>query len=175
MKKSFLIVCLLLTGMGVGMAQKSTLVPIMNTKATYRLPDGWKYLSTTKIDSTTTNYLYCYQGKTVAAGNDTTMPFLSILVKRGYKGSVYDYAYSRYGERPFQTLEDYVEGPGLPHKDGLGYIGAYQSRVDGKDYQFRMIYFKEKETIVEFRLETTRATFDQMKEDFETILESINF
>ena len=57
----------------------------------------------------------------------------------------------------------------------MGYIGAYTNLSDKKDYQFRMVYFKVQNTVVEFRLETTKATYPQMEKEFESILGSLTF
>jgi basic membrane protein A len=57
----------------------------------------------------------------------------------------------------------------------MGYVGAYTNVKDKKDYQFRMVYFKVQNTIVEFRLETTRATYPLMEKEFEAILKSLKF
>ena len=51
----------------------------------------------------------------------------------------------------------------------------YTHTKNHKDYQFRMVYFKEGNTAVEFRLETTRATYPQMEEEFLSILKSMKF
>ena len=57
----------------------------------------------------------------------------------------------------------------------MGYIGAYTNLSDKRDYQFRMVYFKVQNTVVEFRLETTKATYPQMEKEFESILGSLTF
>jgi hypothetical protein len=74
---------------------------------------------------------------------------------------------------PYQSLWEFSEGQGLPASGGLGYIGAYTNPSDEKDYQFYMTYFKDKKTFVEFRLETTKDTFEQMNFEFTDILGSI--
>ena len=54
-------------------------------------------------------------------------------------------------------------------------MGAYTDVQDKKDYQFRMVYFKVQNTVVEFRLETTRATYPMMEKEFIAILKSLTF
>ena len=73
------------------------------------------------------------------------------------------------------VIKDYTTGLGLPKTGGMGYIGAYTNVNDKRDYQFRMVYFKVQNTIVEFRLETTKATYPQMAKEFESILGSLTF
>jgi hypothetical protein len=73
-------------------------------------------------------------------------------------------------KQPFQSVDEYTKGPGLPRKGGIGYMGAYTNPADQKDYQFLMTYFKDKNTIVEFRLETTKDTFEEMEFEFNDIL-----
>ena len=80
-----------------------------------------------------------------------------------------------YGKEPYQSLTDYTEGLGLPKTGGMGYVGAYTNVKDGKDYQFRMVYFKAQNAVVEFRLETTRATYPMMEKEFIGILKSLTF
>ena len=62
---------------------------------------------------------------------------------------------------------------GLPTSEGMGYVGAYNSYSDNKDYQFRMIYFKDKNTAFEFRAETTLDTYDAFDKEFHDIMQSI--
>ena len=44
---------------------------------------------------------------------------------------------------------------------------------DGTENKFYTVYFIHKSSGVEFRLSTTEATFEQMKEEFEIILKSV--
>ena len=119
-------------------------------------------------------YLYCYTGHVlVDMEGDTVLPFLRIYVNKNYDGDLYDLAYERYEAQPFQSLKEYSKGNGLPSNGGIGYIGAYTNPSDQKDYQFFMTYFKDKGTSVEFRLETTKDTFEEMEFEFTDILSSI--
>ena len=147
---------------------------IPGTKVSFTFPDQWKYLKTTKVDGNTDIYLYC-RTASVSADGDTSLPFLRIYVRKNYAPSVFELAFERYSAQPYQSMTDYVKGLGLPKSGGLGYVGAYTNSKNGKDYQFRMVYFKEDSTAVEFRLETTRETYSQMEEEFDRILESIKF
>lgn len=150
-------------------------VGIPGTKIQYAFPSKWKYLSTEKIDNNTSQYLYCYDAAVIAAEGDTTLPFLRIVVRKNHTKPIYDFVFDRYNHEPYQSLTDYTHGLGLPKSGGMGYIGAYTNVRDNKDYQFRMVYFKEQNTVVEFRLETTRPTYSMMEPEFEEILKSIKF
>lgn len=158
---------------GVNSAKAQVAIP--GTRVQYKFPSKWKYLSSEKVDANTTQFLYYYNAKVVASKGDTTLPFLRIYVKKNYTKSVFDFAFERYTHEPYQSLDDYTQGLGLPKTGGMGYVGAYTNLKDRKDYQFRMVYFKVGTTIVEFRLETTRATFPQMEKEFEAILRSLKF
>ena len=111
----------------------------------------------------------------VAAKGDTTLPFLRIIVRKNYTAPIFDFVFDRYSKEPYQSLSDYTEGLGLPKTGGMGYMGAYTNVQDKKDYQFRMVYFKVQNTVVEFRLETTRATYQQMEKEFVSILKSLTY
>ena len=119
-------------------------------------------------------YLYCYTGHVVVdSEGDTILPFLRIYVNKNYSGDLYELAYNRYVAQPYQSLKEYSKGDGLPSSGGIGYIGAYTNPADQKDYQFYMTYFTNNKTAVEFRLETTKDTFDDMDFEFKDILGSI--
>ena len=150
-------------------------VSIPGTKVKFTFPSKWKYLSTEKVDANTQRYLYYYSDKAIAAKGDTTLPFLRIVVRKNYTAPIYDFVFDRYSKEPYQSLSDYTEGLGLPKTGGIGYVGAYTNVQDKKDYQFRMVYFKVQNTVVEFRLETTRATYHQMEKEFIAILKSLTF
>ena len=150
-------------------------VSIPGTKVKFTFPSKWKYLNTEKVDANTQRYLYYYTDKVVAAKGDTTLPFLRIVVRKNYTGPVFDFVFDRYSKEPYQSLSDYTEGLGLPKTGGMGYVGAYTNVQDKKDYQFRMVYFKVQNTVVEFRLETTRATYSMMEKEFVAILKSLTF
>lgn len=173
-RKTALWVCAVLFGvMAANTVQAQVAIP--GTKVQYKFPSKWKYLSSEKVDANTTQFLYYYNAKVVASKGDTTLPFLRIYVRKNYTKSVYDFVFERYSREPYQSLDDYTQGLGLPKTGGMGYVGAYTNLKDKKDYQFRMVYFKVQNTIVEFRLETTRATYPQMEKEFEAILRSIKY
>lgn len=143
-------------------------VTIPGTKVSFDFPNGgWKYLQTTKIDANTSLYLYSYAAQNlVDANGDTTVPCLRVYVRTGYKQSVYDFAYERYVQQPFQSVYEYTDG--LP-KDALGYIGLYTDAVEKRDYEIRMVLLRQGNNAVEFRLETTRDTYEQMAAEFEAV------
>ena len=152
----------------VGMAQ----VGIPGTGITFRLnSEDWRYLRTFKVDDGGDIYLYCYVGHAVVdTEGDTILPFLRIYVNSQYSGDLYELIYDRYMQQPYQSLNEYTKGPGLPASGGLGYKGAYTNPTNQKDYVFLMTYFKDKKTFVEFRLETTKDTFEEMEFEFNDIL-----
>ncbi len=150
-------------------------VAIPGTRVQYTFPSKWNYLTSKKIDQNTTVFHYYYTAKIVVSKGDTALPYLRIRVTKNYTGTLYDYVYDRYVQEPYQPLNDYTTGLGLPKSGGMGYIGAYTNLTDKRDYQFRMVYFKIQNTVVEFRLETTRETYPQMAKEFESILGSLTF
>lgn len=153
----------------------SAQLTIPGTSVTYRLNnEDWRYLRTFELPEGGDVYLYCYTGHLVVdSEGDTVLPFLRIYVNKGYDGDLYELAYERYELQPYQALMEYSKGEGLPSKGGIGYIGAYTNPSDNKDYQFRMTYFKDRGTVVEFRLETTKDTFEEMDFEFKDIMGSI--
>ena len=104
---------------------------------------------------------------------DTVLPYLRIYVKDGYGSDLYELVYDRYVDQPYQSLREWSKGEGIPRNGGLGYEGIYTKPTDKHDYRFLMIYFKERRTAVEFRLETTRETYEEMEVKFKKILSSI--
>lgn len=148
---------------------------IPGTDVQYRLnSEDWVYVRTFEHPSGGDIYLYAYTGHVVVdLEGDTVLPFLRIYVVRDYDGDLYELAYERYEAQPFQSLKEYTKGEGLPSSGGIGYIGAYTNPADQKDYQFYMTYFYSKRTSVEFRLETTKDTFNDMEFEFKDILNSI--
>lgn len=164
---------LLICGLSHNELQAQVAIP--GTKVQYTFPSKWKYLSSQKVDANTTQYLYCYNAKAIVSKGDTALPFLRIFVRKNYTKTLYDFVFARYSREPYQSLDDYTTGLGLPKTGGMGYVGAYTNVKDKKDYQFRMVYFMVQNTIVEFRLETTRATYPQMEKEFESILKSLKF
>ncbi len=150
-------------------------VAIPGTKVQYTFPSKWNFLNSKKVDKNTTVYHYYYTSNILVSKGDTALPFLRIRVRKNYTGTLYDYVYDRYVQEPYQPLKDYTTGLGLPPSGGMGYIGAYTNVNDKKDYQFRMVYFKVQNTVVEFRLETTKGTYAAMEKEFESILKSLTF
>lgn len=169
--KKLILTALMVVVAGIASAQ----LTIPGTNITYRLNgEDWRYLRTFELAEGGDVYLYCYTGHVlVDMEGDTVMPFLRIYVNKDYDGDLYELAYERYEAQPFQSLKEYTKGEGLPSKGGIGYIGAYTNPTDQKDYQFYMTYFKDRGTSVEFRLETTKDTFEEMDFEFKDILSSI--
>ena len=151
----------------------SAQIRIPGTKVEFSLPEGqWKYLQTTKVDRNTNVYLYSYCAESVVdSKGDTVLPFIRIYVRKNYPHAAFDLAADRWADQPFQSLDEWTEG--LPSPDGIGYIGAHTGVQDQVEYLFRMVYFKEKSTAVEFRLETTRDTYERFDPVFKEIIESI--
>lgn len=154
-------------------AQAQLTIP--GTSVTYRLNnEDWRYLRTFELPEGGDIYLYYYIGHVlVDMEGDTVLPFLRIYVNKHYDGDLYELAYERYERQPFQSLNEYTKGIGLPVKGGIGYMGAYTNPTDQKDYQFYMTYFQDRGTSVEFRLETTKDTFEEMDFEFKDILNSV--
>lgn len=146
-------------------------IKIPNTNFSFTLPGTeWKYLETTKINNNTIVYLYSYSADYVIDNSgDTVLPFMRIYLRRNFKGTVYDLAYSRFMSQPFQSLDEHILDNG-----GLEYLGAYTNEQDGKDYELRMLYLKDQDDMVEVRLETTVDTFDQFDESFQSIISSVS-
>lgn len=169
--KKLILTALMVVVAGIASAQ----LTIPGTNITYRLNgEDWRYLRTFELAEGGDIYLYCYTGHVlVDMEGDTVLPFLRIYVNKDYDGDLYELAYERYEAQPFQSLKEYTRGEGLPSKGGIGYIGAYTNPTDQKDYQFYMTYFKDRGTSVEFRLETTKDTFEEMDFEFKDILSSI--
>ena len=169
--KKLILTALMVVVAGIASAQ----LTIPGTNITYRLnSEDWRYLRTFELAEGGDVYLYCYTGHVlVDMEGDTVMPFLRIYVNKDYDGDLYELAYERYEAQPFQSLKEYTKGEGLPSKGGIGYIGAYTNPTERKDYQFYMTYFKDRGTSVEFRLETTKDTFEEMDFEFKDILSSI--
>ena len=151
----------------------SAQVRVPGTSVFFVFPnEGWKYLQTTKVDKNVSVYLYSFDRRVVVdAEGDTVLPYLSVYVKKNCTESVYDVVYQRYESRPYQSLNESVEN--VPGGDGIFYVGAYRSAYDNKEYEFRMLYMKVKNTLIEFRLETTQDTFEEFDEEFLVILNSI--
>jgi len=150
----------------------SAQINIPQTHFSFSFPQGgWKYLQTTPVDKNTTVYLYSYNDHYVIDNaGDTIIPFMRIYVRKNYTGSVYDLAYNRFMSQPFQSLNEF--NLSKPAEGTLGYWGAYTSDEDGKDYEFMMYYFKEKNTIFEVRLETSRDNYEEFEQQFKDIWET---
>ena len=172
-KKVLVLFALMVALIGGCMAQTQVTIP--GTKVKFSFPGKWNYLKADKVDKNTTVYFYYYSSRILVSKGDTALPYLRIRVRKNYTGDLVDYVYDRYVAEPYQPLKDYTSGLGLPKSGGMGYIGAYTNLSDKKDYQFRMVYFKVNNTVVEFRLETTKATYPQMEKEFEAILGSLVF
>ena len=168
--RRFLLLTISLMLASLSMAQVQIRVP--NSRVSFEFPgNDWKFLETINVDATTTVYLYSYKGRVIIdKQSDTVLPNLRIYVRTGYKQSIYDLITDRYMQQPFQSMDEYSQG--LPG-EGIGYIGAHQNTHDGKYYKFRMIYFKDNTTAFEFRITTTRDTYDDMAEEFESIIKSV--
>lgn len=168
-----IILMVLMSAFGVR-AQENPRIAIPGTRYSYTFPSTWKYLQTTQVDENTNVYLYCYvQRYLVNSENDTVLPFLRVYVKKNYKSSLFNLSFDRYMKQPYQSINDYQKGLGLPLEGGLGYEGVYTDVNEHKDYHFRMVYFKDNTTAIEFRLETTDDTYSSMEEEFVQILSSL--
>lgn len=156
-------------------ASAAAQIMIPGTHVSFELdPESWRYLRTFQLDDEADIYLYYYAGEVIVdTEGDTVLPVLRIYVNSNYDGDVYELAYQRYLKQPFQSLREYTRGDGLPRSGGIGYIGAYTNPTEQKDYRFMMTYFKSDGAIVEFRLETTMDTYDEMEQEFKNILKSI--
>ena len=148
----------------------SAQIKVPNTRVSFSFPNtGWKYLQTTTVDKNTTVYLYSFNGHIVIDNaGDTILPFMRIYVRKNFDGSVYDLAFSRFMTQPFQSLDEKVHDDGI-----LEYLGAYTNEEDNKDYEFRMLYLKDKSTMLEIRVETSTDNYDEFEKDFQAILASI--
>lgn len=161
-----IILVLMLTAFSLVSAQA---IKIPDTRLSFSFPNGgWKYLETKKVNNDITVYLYSYSKKVVVdKKGETVIPFMRIYVHKNYSGNIYDLAFKRYSAQPFQSLDEYA------FKDGIGYWGAYTDDKDGKDYLFQMVYFKDRTTAFEIRLEVCRDNYDDFEKDFKAILNTI--
>lgn len=159
--------------LAAGMASAQIIIP--GTSVSFQLDNNeWSYLRTFKGDDGSHTYYYCYVGEVLLDDSgDTVLPLLRIYVKDGYGSDLYEMVYDRYIDQPYQSLHEWSKGDGLPARGGLGYEGIYTKPSDKRDYRFLMTYFKERRTAVEFRLETTRETYEEMEVKFKKILSSI--
>lgn len=150
-------------------------ITIPGTHVSFELdPESWRYLRTFELDDGANIYLYYYAGEVmVDMEGDTVLPYLRIYVNDDYDGDLYQLVYDRYMVQPYQSAREYTHGPGLPRSGGIGYMGAYTNPAEQKDYQFMMTYFKDNGTMVEFRLETTKDTFEEMEQEFKNIMSTV--
>lgn len=148
----------------------SAQIKIPETNVSFDFPSGgWKYLQTSKLSENTVIYLYSYSADYVIDNSgDTIIPFMRIYVRKNYDGTVYDLAYSRFMVQPFQSLDEKLHPNGI-----LEYLGAYTNEDDGKDYEFKMVYVKDRNNILEIRLESTVDTFEEFEKNFSEIINSI--
>ena len=169
--KQWLVLAVALLMSGAAMAQ----LTIPATTVSFQLDNNeWRYLRTFTEKDGANVYYYCYVGEVLLdAQGDTVLPFLRVYVRENYVGDVYELAYQRYEQQPYQSLREWTKGDGLPKSGGLGYEGMYTKPSDRHDYRFLMTYFKDRRTAVEFRLETTRETYEDMEIKFKKILSSI--
>ena len=170
--KRWLLMAAMLFMSGAAMAQLN----IPGTTFAFELNgEEWRFVRNFKDADGANVYYYCYIGEVLMNDDgDTVLPTLRIYVRDNYASDVYELAYDRYVDQPFQSINEYTKGDGLPKQGGLGYEGIYTKPSDGHDYRFMMTYFKERRTIVEFRLETTRETYEDMEVKFKNILKSIH-
>ena len=140
----------------------------------FTLTEGrWKYLETVDVDANTHVYLFS-SIPVVSKDNDTTLPFLRIYVKNNIgKDNSMDFAMRRFMQQPFIIVDEFSTSPYLPCKDAIGYVGLYKDDDSAKRNKFYMIYFVNKSTLVEFRLETTEESFAQKQPEFEQIMKTI--
>ena len=104
---------------------------------------------------------------------DTVLPYLRLYIQQNYSDDLYQFIYERYEDQPYQSLNEWTKGLGLPKTGGLGYEGIYTNPTEHRDYRFMMTYFRDKRTVVEFRLETTRETYEEMEVKFKNVLSTI--
>lgn len=171
MRKKLLLATLLLTVMAsLTTAMAQTTIP--GTSVRFKLNNqDWRYLRTLNTDDGGQLSIYCYVGEMIVdMEGDTVLPFLRIYTVSDYDGTLYDLVSDRWEQQPYQTVSEFRKGAGIPRKGGLGFMAAYTNPSDQKDYQFLMTYFEDKGTLVEFRLETTKDTFNEMEFEFRDIL-----
>ena len=169
--KHILAVMAMLLLSGAAMAQLN----IQGTRYSFDLDaEEWRYLRTFDMGDGETTYLYCYVGEVLLdEAGDTVLPFLRIFIKQNYADDIYQFVYDRYEDQPYQSLNEWSKGIGLPKSGGLGYEGIYTKPSERRDYRFMMTYFRDKRTVVEFRLETTRETYEDMEVKFRKVLNTI--
>lgn len=165
------IATLLLTLLALRVNAQEIRVP--DTRLNIVLPAGqWDYLETLTVDKNTNVYIYVYtDSMVITSDGDTTLPFMRVYVRKKYNSSAYELAYERFLQQPFQSMDEYtITAP----SEGIGYIGAYRNTNENRDYQFRMIYFKDHDTAFEIRLEVDADQYHRFDSYFDQILQSIN-
>ena len=174
MKIKHLITSIIMVVMTLAASAQMT---IPGTKITYDIDaDDWKFLKTIDVDKNTKVYLFSYKAELlVDADGEETLPYLKIFVQKNYKKSVYELVYERYLQQPYQAIDEYSSGYGLPEKGGLGYVGIYTNLQDDKIYMFRMNYCITAGTAVEFRIETTQNNYSHLESKIAEIFNSISF
>lgn len=150
-------------------------IKIPGTASSLALTEGsWSYLRTFQLDDGADVYVYYYSKTTILSRDgDTVLPCLRIYVNKKYTGDLTGLVFQRYMAQPYQSLQEYQRGPGLPKSGGFGYLGAYTNPTEGKDYGLLMTYFKSGTAFVELRLETTADTFEMMREEFNKVLSTV--
>ena len=149
-------------------------IRIPDTRMNITLPTGeWDYLETLTVDKNTHVYIYVYtHDMVITSQGDTTLPFMRVYVQKKNNSSAYDLAYERFLQQPFQSMDEYVV---TSPTEGIGYIGAYRNTQENRDYQFRMVYLKDRDTAFEIRLEVDADQYHRFDSYFDQILKSINF
>ncbi len=164
MRKTMLFLSLLVAGM-IATAQ----VFIPGTRATFDFPNGgWKYLQTSTVDKEAHVYLFVYGQKDVVdAAGDTVLPCLRVFVHNNYTKNIYNFIMERYGQQPYESLEEYSGT--VAGAESFGYVAAYKDPVDSKFYQTRMLYFKDGNIAIEFRLEAPMDVYPAFEKEFADI------
>lgn len=169
MRKSLILTLLALLSLTASAQQ----IRIPGTKAELQLPEGeWRYYQTEKLDKNTSSHLYYYAQEIVKEEDgDTVVPWVRVVVRKNFSGSPLDYVAERWAEQPYQLLDELTTG--LPTSDAVSYRAAYTSPRDHGDYLFRLLYFKERNNVIELRAETSTATYERMAPIFESIISSL--
>lgn len=164
MRKTLLLMTMLVAGLAA-----SSQVSIPGTNATFDFPGGgWKFLQATQVDDNSNVYLFVYAAEAVTdVSGDTVLPCLRIYVRKNYSQSMFKFIMERFKAQPYQSLDEYTDG--IPGAEGFGYVAAYTDLVDRKDYEMRMVCFKDKNTVIEFRLEAPMDVYPRFEQSFTDI------
>lgn len=173
MKKALQLLILFMMLFPIASWSQTIPVSIPGTRISFSFPkDSWVFLKAITPDKNTTIYNYGYiKDYVVDSVGDTIIPTARVYVKKNYTGTLFDFAYNTYMTEPFQSLNEYSNE--LSFGESIGYLGAYKNTFDGKDYEIRMIFFKDKNTAIEIRLEATVDNYADFEEQFQSIIESI--